>query len=382
MPKKPVSPVRSFAEDHHEPSGFRCLPIWFRKTRFWQTRKPEHRAIIIELYWRLAHDHIEMPSGIILERGQWAMSMESLAEAAGFGPDRDKARGAIHALIEAGVIITQRINARYATHTQQLTLFTWRDFDAYDKPADWTPQSLTHSTPQSFPQSSTHSSTTGYTTGATTAPNHRELPPEGEEKARASSSPRVAGNFVTSSPNWAPTVEAPPESEPARVGTDCPASESSNVVVSASSLIASFPETTETIQEDVEDSVWVASVISDLAKRLGERLSAAQFSFAADKLAEMVEAMEADYGLQGDAERITRVVVDQIAENWEGVLDECEQMTNPPTRGTLALTNCGVFVAALKAREEPYLTPEAAGDFDDWISHTVWAALHRKPEFV
>ncbi|MFA9480054.1 hypothetical protein ACERK3_17400 [Phycisphaerales bacterium AB-hyl4] len=144
----------TFAQQHHQATGFRAWPRWFTQTHFWRKTKAEHRAVVLELYQKIASQPATFSElGITVQRGQWAISMEALGKAAGCKEPRDTARRVLRNLKAAGIVDAHTVYGRTATHTQALTLVTWLDSDAYDTPGDWN----AHSSAQPLAQPSAHS---------------------------------------------------------------------------------------------------------------------------------------------------------------------------------------------------------------------------------
>ena len=125
--------AQSFAQQHVNLSrGFRVVPRWFRETPFWRAREGQHRAVIDQLYQMIASKPgVQHGTGIQYDRGQWAISIEALAEASGVS--YKVARRAVEHAIENGVVGQRVLTVRVPGRTIHLSLFTWLDFDTYDK---------------------------------------------------------------------------------------------------------------------------------------------------------------------------------------------------------------------------------------------------------
>lgn len=125
---------QTYAAEHADPSkGFVAVPRWFRRSAFWQGLGAAHRAVLDELYHRIARNPVvQKGTGITLERGQWAISLAALAEAS--GASVKQVRAAIDHATRARVIGHAVSTRRLPTRTLHLSLFTWLDFEAYDKP--------------------------------------------------------------------------------------------------------------------------------------------------------------------------------------------------------------------------------------------------------
>ncbi|MGC4031461.1 MAG: hypothetical protein QM754_06965 [Tepidisphaeraceae bacterium] len=126
----------SFAEQHANADlGYNALYRWFRRTDFWQSLRGEHRAVLDELYHKIARLPLTLSgTQIDLKRGQWAISLDGLAEAS--GTSVQQVRTALAKAKEAGIIQQATIAFRTPRLTQHLSLFTWVDFDLYDAARD------------------------------------------------------------------------------------------------------------------------------------------------------------------------------------------------------------------------------------------------------
>lgn len=126
----------SFAKTYARPDlGFSAVPRWFRRTPFWRELRAEHRAVIDELFHRIARKPVPRAKqpvdvGVDIQRGQWAISLERLAEASGASV-RQVRTAIAHAKAE-GIILQESRRAKTARATYAFSLFTWLDFDTYD----------------------------------------------------------------------------------------------------------------------------------------------------------------------------------------------------------------------------------------------------------
>lgn len=122
----------SFAAAHADPSrGFRAAPRWFRNSDFWRSLEGSHRAVLDQLYMMIASERVvQHGTGIVCERGQWAIGYEALGEAS--GTSKKAARRAIERALHFRVISQEVITKRLPGRTLHLSLFTWLDFDSYD----------------------------------------------------------------------------------------------------------------------------------------------------------------------------------------------------------------------------------------------------------
>lgn len=114
----------SFARQYADPSlGFRAVPRWFRKHPFWKSREGSHRAVIDQLYQMIASKRVVQDgTGIVCERGQWAISVEALAEASGV--TYKVARRAVEHAVEHGIVGQKVLAVRMPTRTIHISLFT------------------------------------------------------------------------------------------------------------------------------------------------------------------------------------------------------------------------------------------------------------------
>jgi hypothetical protein len=124
----------TFASQHANPSlGWRAWPRWFRRTDFWLSLKAEHRAILDELYQRMASaPGVQKRTGVRYERGEWPIGEEALAKAS--GTTRKQVRAAITRAKAAGIISKRKVTFREPGRTIHMSLFKWLDFDSYDIP--------------------------------------------------------------------------------------------------------------------------------------------------------------------------------------------------------------------------------------------------------
>jgi hypothetical protein len=124
--------MSSFASIHADPSkGFRAVPRWFRGTDFWHGLNAAHRAVLDELYHRMASQPVtQKGTAIELKRGQWAISYQALANSS--GATVKQVRKALEHAIAAGIVGHEVIVKKVASGTIHLSLFSWRDFDTYD----------------------------------------------------------------------------------------------------------------------------------------------------------------------------------------------------------------------------------------------------------
>jgi len=121
-----------FAATYADPKrGFSACPRWFYRTPFWKSLPGPHRAVIDELYRRISRfnqPHYHYPINVI--RGTEAIAIIQLARKSGV--TAKQARVAIDNAVEAGVIRKRLRTIPMPTHNEQVNLFTWLDFDAYD----------------------------------------------------------------------------------------------------------------------------------------------------------------------------------------------------------------------------------------------------------
>lgn len=141
----------SFAKQHSNLcKGFRAVPRWFRRSPFWQSLRAEHRAVLDELYHRVASEPVSLP-GLKHEimRGQWAISFPDLAKASGATVQNVKT--AVKLAEKQSIIKHEEIYLKGPKSTVHLSLFTWLDYDTYDLPN--TPSNLPTNLPDNLPPS-------------------------------------------------------------------------------------------------------------------------------------------------------------------------------------------------------------------------------------
>lgn len=118
-----------------EPTGYTAVPRWWRATPKWRRLKAVHRAVIDELFHRIARVPVEhWVTGTQLQRGQWIISVKDLAEAS--GATEKVTRVALERAEENDWIRQTVITASTPKGTIRISLFTWLQFETYDKPND------------------------------------------------------------------------------------------------------------------------------------------------------------------------------------------------------------------------------------------------------
>jgi hypothetical protein len=139
-----ANPIQSFAAQHWVIGrGYRAFPRWFGDSDFWKSLCADHRAVLHELYNKIASQPTPFgDSGFTVQRGQWPVSYEALAKDA--GASKQQTRTAIEKAKAAGIIQHSLIYISKHKLTRGLNLFSWVDFDSYDTPN--TPPNITVNT--------------------------------------------------------------------------------------------------------------------------------------------------------------------------------------------------------------------------------------------
>jgi hypothetical protein len=112
-----------------------------------------HRAVLLTLFFKVARLPVTLDGlGVEVQRGQWIISYEALADAA--GTKIQPTRTAIEKAVAAGLIQHAVKAIRTPTVTRHVNVFTWLDFDTYDTrniAANIPPNISLNSSPNSSP---------------------------------------------------------------------------------------------------------------------------------------------------------------------------------------------------------------------------------------
>lgn len=144
--------AQSFAARHANPAmGFNVVPRWFLTTPFWTSLSGTHRAVILEMYFMVRRVPNRWKDQIDVARGQFVTTRTALAAACGVTDGQ--AREVLESANRNGIISRENRTWTANGRTNRVTLITWRNFEAYDRPFEQQNQSANQSANQSENQS-------------------------------------------------------------------------------------------------------------------------------------------------------------------------------------------------------------------------------------